>query len=82
MEILLYPIIVFLATALGATSGAGGGAIIKPVFDGIGLIQPLSLAFILPSQSFLCAWPPSTNTEAVGWCLIRGFSMDFPWARC
>ena len=37
MEILLYPIIVFLATALGATSGAGGGAIIKPVFDGIGI---------------------------------------------
>ena len=37
MEILLYPIIVFLATALGATSGAGGGAIIKPVFDLIGI---------------------------------------------
>lgn len=37
MEILLYPIILFLATALGATSGAGGGAIIKPVFDLIGI---------------------------------------------
>lgn len=37
MEILLYTLVVFLATALGATSGAGGGSIIKPVFDGIGV---------------------------------------------
>lgn len=37
MYVLLYTLIVFLATALGATTGAGGGAIIKPVFDLIGI---------------------------------------------
>ncbi|MGT2925043.1 sulfite exporter TauE/SafE family protein [Streptococcus caviae] len=37
MEIILYTLVVFIATALGATSGAGGGAIIKPVFDLIGI---------------------------------------------
>lgn len=37
MEIILYALVVFIATALGATSGAGGGAIIKPVFDFIGI---------------------------------------------
>ncbi|EGP4932590.1 sulfite exporter TauE/SafE family protein [Enterococcus faecium] len=37
MEIVLYTIIVFFATVLGATSGAGGGAIIKPVFDMISI---------------------------------------------
>lgn len=37
MEIILYTLVVLLATALGATSGAGGGAIIKPVFDMIGI---------------------------------------------
>lgn len=33
----IYGIVIFLATALGATTGAGGGAIIKPVFDLIGV---------------------------------------------
>ncbi|HFI0445714.1 TPA: sulfite exporter TauE/SafE family protein [Streptococcus suis] len=37
MELLLYTIIVFFATAIGATSGVGGGAIIKPLFDLIGI---------------------------------------------
>ncbi|WP_303974206.1 sulfite exporter TauE/SafE family protein [Streptococcus merionis] len=37
MQVVLYTLIVFLATALGATTGAGGGAIIKPVFDLIGI---------------------------------------------
>lgn len=37
MEIILYSLIVFFATAIGATSGAGGGAIIKPLFDLIGM---------------------------------------------
>lgn len=37
MEVMIYPIVVFLATSLGATTGAGGGAIIKPVFDLIGI---------------------------------------------
>ncbi|MGT2665995.1 sulfite exporter TauE/SafE family protein [Streptococcus rifensis] len=37
MEILLYTLIVLFATAIGATSGAGGGAIIKPLFDLIGI---------------------------------------------
>lgn len=37
MIAILYGIIVFLATALGATTGAGGGAIIKPVFDLLGV---------------------------------------------
>ncbi|HEL1583328.1 TPA: sulfite exporter TauE/SafE family protein [Streptococcus suis] len=37
MTALLYGIIVLFATAIGATTGAGGGAIIKPVFDLIGI---------------------------------------------
>lgn len=37
MIAILYGIIVLLATALGATTGAGGGAIIKPVFDLLGV---------------------------------------------
>lgn len=37
MIAILYGIIVLLATALGATTGAGGGAIIKPVFDLLGI---------------------------------------------
>lgn len=37
MEIILYTLVVFFATVIGATSGAGGGAIIKPVFDLIGI---------------------------------------------
>lgn len=37
MEVILYTLVVFLATVLGATSGAGGGAIIKPIFDMIGI---------------------------------------------
>lgn len=37
MIALLYGLIVLLATAIGATTGAGGGAIIKPVFDLIGM---------------------------------------------
>ncbi|AXQ77753.1 sulfite exporter TauE/SafE family protein [Streptococcus chenjunshii] len=37
MEIILYTLIVLFATAIGATSGAGGGAIIKPLFDLIGI---------------------------------------------
>lgn len=37
MTAFLYGIIVLFATALGATTGAGGGAIIKPVFDLIGI---------------------------------------------
>ncbi|GAD46371.1 MULTISPECIES: sulfite exporter TauE/SafE family protein [Streptococcus] len=37
MEIILYTLIVLFATALGAVTGAGGGAIIKPVFDLVGM---------------------------------------------
>lgn len=37
MDLILYTMIVFLATALGAISGSGGGAIIKPSFDLIGI---------------------------------------------
>ena len=37
MTIILYMLVVFFATALGAPSGAGGGDIIKPVFDMIGI---------------------------------------------
>ena len=37
MEIILFTLIVLFATALGAVTGAGGGAIIKPVFDLVGM---------------------------------------------
>lgn len=37
MTALLYGLIILLATCLGAITGAGGGAIIKPVFDLIGI---------------------------------------------
>ncbi|MDT2750086.1 sulfite exporter TauE/SafE family protein [Streptococcus parauberis] len=37
MIAIIYGLIVFLATTIGATTGAGGGAIIKPVFDLIGI---------------------------------------------
>ncbi|MFC3929021.1 sulfite exporter TauE/SafE family protein [Streptococcus caprae] len=37
MTAVIYGLIVLFATALGATTGAGGGAIIKPVFDLIGI---------------------------------------------
>lgn len=37
MIVILYSLIVFLATTLGAITGAGGGAIIKPVFDLVGV---------------------------------------------
>ncbi|MDQ0221683.1 sulfite exporter TauE/SafE family protein [Streptococcus moroccensis] len=37
MDILLYTLIVLFAIAIGATSGAGGRAIIKPLFDLIGI---------------------------------------------
>lgn len=36
MQLIFYSLIIFLATLLGAITGAGGGAIIKPVLDFIG----------------------------------------------
>ncbi|HFI0332540.1 TPA: sulfite exporter TauE/SafE family protein [Streptococcus suis] len=41
---IIYGIIVLLATAIGATTGAGGGAIIKPVFDLIGIDNVTTIA--------------------------------------
>ncbi len=41
---LLYLIIILLATILGAITGAGGGSIIKPVFDFIGLDNAMTIS--------------------------------------
>ena len=67
MEILLYPIIVFLETALGTTSGVGGGAIIKPVFDLIGIDNVTVIGIYSTIAVFSCACHPSANTAEVGW---------------
>lgn len=37
MQIILYTLIVFFATVIGAATGTGGGAVIKPMFDAVGL---------------------------------------------
>ena len=45
MIIILYSIIVFLATIAGALAGLGGGIIIKPLFDIIGVHDTSTISF-------------------------------------
>lgn len=42
---ILYVLIVLVATMIGAITGLGGGVIIKPLFDAIGLDGPTTISF-------------------------------------
>lgn len=48
-------IIIFIATFLGATSGLGGGVIIKPIFDSLGLFSISSINFYSAVSVFVMA---------------------------
>ena len=45
MIIILHSIIVLVATTLGAIAGLGGGVIIKPFFDTLGIFNTSTIAF-------------------------------------
>ena len=45
MIILIYTVIIILATTLGAISGLGGGVIIKPLFDAVGFHNMSTIGF-------------------------------------
>lgn len=42
---LIYTVIVLIATTIGATTGLGGGVIIKPLFDLLGADSPSVIGF-------------------------------------
>lgn len=45
MIILIYSVIIIMATTLGAISGLGGGVIIKPLFDAVGFHDMSTIGF-------------------------------------
>ena len=45
MIILIYSVIIIMATILGAISGLGGGVIIKPLFDAVGFHDMSTIGF-------------------------------------
>ena len=54
MITLLYTLIILIATTAGALGGLGGGVIIKPLFDAIGVHDASTVEFIQPWQYLQC----------------------------
>lgn len=52
---LLYALIIVLANTVGAVSGMGGGVIIKPVFDVIGIHSVAAISFYSSTAVFMMA---------------------------
>lgn len=79
MEVMIYPIVVFLATSLGATTGAGGGAIIKPVFDLIGIDNVTVISYYSTIAVFtMCVvsiMKHLRNGQKFDWKIMIGLSM-------
>lgn len=46
MSVLLYLVVSFLASVIGAICGIGGGVIIKPVLDLCGLASVSTISFL------------------------------------
>ncbi|MEG0398391.1 MAG: TSUP family transporter, partial [Cetobacterium sp.] len=42
---IIYGIIVLIATTIGSIAGIGGGVIIKPAFDTLGIHNPTTISF-------------------------------------
>ena len=45
MVVVIYSLVIVIATVLGAIAGLGGGVIIKPLFDLIGAHQASTIGF-------------------------------------
>ena len=51
----IYGVVIFIATFLGACAGLGGGVIIKPVLDFIGAHDLATISFLSTSAVFTMA---------------------------
>lgn len=55
MLVVIYSVVIFIATTLGATAGLGGGVIIKPILDIVGYHDVVNIGFLSSCAVFSMA---------------------------